>query len=599
MRKIENEQRSPDSRPESWPAELRRLCEDQRWWLLAAATFAALTVRIITLTSFSKSIYGTHLMPDEQVYDRFARAFFEGKTLPPIIGFSAQVPGYLFSLAYSLFGAGPSSTRTLNVALGTATCILLYFAGEAIKDRPTGLLSAAVGALYGPFILASVTAEKTAFGLFLIGLSTALGIRAIARPRTWSIALCAFGLALSSHVRGNALVLVIAAPIAFAFIWRRRREASPIGPKLLAYCVGLAVVLVPLARGGILGTTEQGFALYFSNTLDNPTPYYRPVRFAPSQPDLQGGGFALKASLDEGRTLSAAEARAYYVSKLREEWIADPGAALGKLFSKLSGSLNAYEHAHNHNLAFVSQFVRPLAFPWIGFSALFALALVGAVLHRREPAVQWLSAMAIAYWMTLVMFFSDIRLRAPLALLLVPLAAIGLQEIVRRRPSRSAILAFGLGIVLTHIPVPGAGDMTTANNLHALMLFESGDYDGAEKYYEAAHALPGLDADSALLGLSAIAARRGDLAAAQAFLAQLDDGHYKAAEKYVQLGNILVQEQKYADAARALQQAIEIDPGLLPVYPLLEMLDERLSAAPEAARARQQYDYANQFFVAP
>jgi tetratricopeptide (TPR) repeat protein len=417
-------------------------------------------------------------------------------------------------------------------------------------------------------------------------------VRCVARPRAVEVALFAVALGLGTHVRGNALILVMAAPIAFWWVWRGRDQARPLLPKLLAYGIGLALVLVPLSNEGM------GFNLYLANTLDNPTPYYRPARFAPAQPAYQAGGFVLKASLDVGRNLSVTEARDYYDSRLRADWARNLRAAAMKVLAKLAASVNVYEHAHNHNLAFVSRFVPPLAWPWIGFGLLFPLAMLGIVDRRGAPECQWLIVMAIAYWLTLVVFFTEIRLRAPLALLLMPLGAIGLRGVFRRRGRALAVVAlvFGCGFVVTHLPVPGAGDLTTAYNLHALMLFDSGDYQSAERYYRTSHGLAGLDSDSALLGLAAIAIKRSDLVRAHDLLLKMRDDHYKAGEKYEQLGDILVVQHRFDEAGRAFERALEINPGILRIYPVLEMLYAGLRSPDQVTETRKRYQYAASFF---
>lgn len=575
-----------------------RVLEQHPRLALGCVALVALAARLIAWSSFSASIYGSSLMPDEQIYDVYARAIQRGDSPPAIVGFTAHVPAYVFSLAYSVFGADPNSVRLLNVLLGAATCMCLYLAGATLENRTTGLITALLGALYGPFILASVTAHKTALELFLIGLTMALGVSATARPQALTVGLFAAALGLSVHVRGNALVFVVVAPAAFWWAWRRRDPFTPLLPMALAYGIGLAVVLVPLSSGGLFGATEHGFNLYLGNDLDNPTPYYRPARFASSQPTLQGGGFVLKASLEEGRTLSTAEARAYYGSKLRAAWAAHPREALGKAWTKLAASVNVYEHAHNHNLAFVSRFVRPLGWPWIGFGLLFPIAALGVLDGLRSRQRQWLVMMAIGYWLTLVVFFTDIRLRAPLALLLMPLGAVGLQTAVRRRGRALVTGTFvgACGLALTHLPVPGAGDLTTACNLHALMLFDAGNYAAAEEYYRASADLEGLDSESALLGLAAIAVKRDDLALARELLLKISDDHYKAAEKHAQLGGVLVRQHDFDQAAAAFERALEIDPSLLTTYPILEALYRKLGQSHRESDIRRRHQYATSFF---
>jgi tetratricopeptide (TPR) repeat protein len=580
---------------------LRELCEQRPWLLLGCVAAAALGIRCAVLASFERSVYGAHLMPDEQVFDFYARALLDGQPLPELVGFNLHVPAHVFAAVYSVFGADPGSVRGLNVVLGTATCVVLFFLGASVRDRTTGILCALITALYGPFILASVTAHKTALELFLVAVAALFGVRSVVGQRPLDLALFAVALALGTHVRANLLALVLAAPIAFWIVWRKDRragQASSLWPKLASYALGLALVLVPLSRGGILGATEHGFNLYLANTLDNPSPYYQPARFAPAQPSFQGGGFVLKASLDVGRRLSPAEAREHYDAQLSAEWRGDPRAAAIKLWTKLAASIHVYEHAHNHNLAFIARFVPLLALPWLAFGLVFPLAVLGAVRGGRQHTDRWLLLMAGVYWLTLVVFFTEIRLRAPLALLLIPLAAIGLQVLLARRGRALAVAAIVLAAAAatTHLPVPFAGDLTTAHNLHALIHFEAGDHARAEEHYRAASKLEGLDSQTALLGLASIAVKRGELERARELLAQVSDDHYKVAEKHALLGNVALRQDRFAEAARSFERALEINPGIVAIYPILELVYQRTKQPHLATDVRRRHDYATSFF---
>jgi tetratricopeptide (TPR) repeat protein len=269
-----------------------------------------------------------------------------------------------------------------------------------------------------------------------------------------------------------------------------------------------------------------------------------------------------------------------------------------KVLSKLAASVNAYEHAHNQNLAFVARFVPPLALPWLSFGPVFALAILGAVRALNIEGKLWLTLMAAAYWSTLVVFFSDIRLRAPLALMLAPLAVLGLSTALRSRgrEAMKAALLLVVALVVAHLPVPGAGDLTSAYNLHALILFEAGDYDASERYYRESRQLEGLDSETALLGLAAIALKRGDLEKTKRILADVRDGHYRAAEKYELLGATLLREGRLDDAASAFEKALEITPGLLQTYSILELIYAKQGLPLQAADLQRRFRYAQSFF---
>lgn len=577
---------------------LRGFCAQHPRSIPFIVTAVALAVRALALTSFSRTVYSSNLAPDEQVYDVAARMMMDGKSAPDVVGFDVSIPARLFYFAYALIAPEPSSVRIVNLVLGTLSCTALFFVGKAIRDDLTGLLSGLVAALYGPFVLASVTAHKTALTLLLISAAMLFGARSVARGRIADVALLGVALALSAHTRGNAVLLVAAAPIALWLTWKARFDTAEIAKNMGAYAVAVGVTLIPLSQGGVLGAPEHGFNLFMANTLDNPAPYFRPVRFAPSQPNLQGGGFTLKASLESGRRLSVDDAGDYYHDKLVEEWRARPRLALRKVLEKLGASINAYEHAHNQSLEFLSRFVWPLRLSWVGFGIVFPLALLGGVGKVRTAHENWLLLMAGAYWLTLVIFFSEVRLRAPLALLLIPIAAAGLVRLVERNDwswtSKLSLIA--LGAALTHIPNAYAGDLSSAYNLHALILFESGDLDGAEKYYRKSTTLAGIDSGSAYLGLAAVAAKRGELERSSRHLAKVPDGHYKASEKYAQLGALLVQTNELPAAAAAFERAIEINPGFLQSYPILRLIYLRLEQPVRAEDIEERAAYAKTFF---
>ena len=574
------------------------------WLAPVLVIIGALALRLGVLGSFEGSIYGEQLMPDEQVYAEWARRLHEERPPPRHIDDFAALPAHVFALAYGVLGAEDGSLRLLNVLLGSVACLCLYFVGAAIGGRRSGVLAGALGAIYGPFLLASVTAHKTALGLCLLGTAMVAATRALAlqgRPRLIAVGLFGALLGLGVHVRPNLVVLVWLAPGVGWWLWRRAgvAPAPESKPRLLAaYAVGLAVALVPLSRGGVLGASEHGFNLYLGNDLNNALPYFRPARFAPAEPSLQARGFVLAASLELGRPLSRDEARAHYAAALRQQWSERPGDAVAKVIGKIGASLHHHEAANNHSLPFVARFVPALAVPWPGFGVLLGLALVGLWRGRDRAGVVALGLLSTSYWLTLVVFFTDARLRAALALLLIPIAAHGLSQVLN---SRGRGLAIGVAVALAglgvaHLPVQGAGDLTSAHNLHALFLFEAGDLDGAERLYRAASELEGIDADSALLGLAAVADKRGDLERARELLLRIPDDHYKASDKHAQLAALQIKQRQLPAAAEELERSLSINPGNLRLYPLLTAVYGTLGDRARAEAVRARHQHARRFF---
>ena len=556
----------------------------------------SLALRWVVGREWSDSLYGSQLMPDEQVYDLCARALAAGEPVGPILGFATTIPATVFSVVYRLLGHDVLAVRSLNTVLGAATCFASFFIGRALGNARIGLVACTVSCFCGPLALASVTVHKTALGLLFTGAGVALGVGLITNP-TWLAAASSGGLlALAAHVRGNVLALLVVAPIAYWAVCRNTHPPRRLLTAAAAYVLGACLVLFPLAEDGPLGLPEPGFNLYFGNTLDNPTPYYVPARFAPAAPSMQAGGFVLKASIEEGRTLTTSEARAHYNHALLAQWRDDPRKALSKLVAKVSGSLNAWEPAHNHQPDVVSRHVRSLDLAFLGFGALFPFALLGAIRHRSSPQAHWLIALSIAYWATLMLFFTDVRLRAPLCLLLCPIAAAGLLSIRNLRDLARAAPILLVGLALTRIPTPGTDDLSTAENYHALFLLDTGELDQAWNHYLASRRAHGVDSESALLGLASVSTRDGDLDKALRLLKRFDESHYNASSRYEHLGATYVRQHAFTKAADAYERALAINPALLRVYPVLELVYRRISHPDRAADTKRRAEYAASFF---
>ncbi len=134
---------------------------------LVAILLLAALVRTGALLDWLESVYRDFLVFDESVYHLWAvRVAQGGDATFPVTDFAA-LPAYFMLAAYRLFSPQPLVVRILNLLLGVATCGGIYLIGRRLADDRTGLLAAAVAALYKPFIFYSVTLLKEALGLLL------------------------------------------------------------------------------------------------------------------------------------------------------------------------------------------------------------------------------------------------------------------------------------------------------------------------------------------------------------------------------------------------------------------------------------------------
>ena len=246
---------------------------------LVAILLLAVLVRTGALLDWLESAYRDFLVFDESVYHLWAvRVVQGGATTFPVTDF-ASLPAYLMLAAYQAFSPQPLVVRILNLLLGVATCGGIYLIGRRLADHRTGLLAAAVAALYKPFIFYSVTLLKETLGLLLFAGVLVLLLAGMDRPSLRTGLLLGAAAGLLINVRQNMVVILPLLPV--ILLWGgggmsglRTRLGAAGGVAL-----GLMLALAPFAlqqravTGGWGLTPVGGFNLYLGNNLDNPYPY--------------------------------------------------------------------------------------------------------------------------------------------------------------------------------------------------------------------------------------------------------------------------------------------------------------------------------------
>lgn len=135
-------------------------------------------------------------------------------------------PGYSLTLGglFSLVGTSYGAARALNVAAGTLTVLVTFAIGARVYGRSTGLVAAALLAVYPASVAwSTVIVSET---LFALPFSVAVLLLVMSgREADWRAALC-FGLVLgyATIIRPQAAVVWIAA-LVFWWVWYDRRAA--------------------------------------------------------------------------------------------------------------------------------------------------------------------------------------------------------------------------------------------------------------------------------------------------------------------------------------------------------------------------------------
>jgi 4-amino-4-deoxy-L-arabinose transferase-like glycosyltransferase len=441
---------------------------------------------------------------DAKSYDDWARRIAGGDWVGE--GVFYQAPGYPYFLAvvYGLVGGDPWRAHLAQMALGAASCVLVYLATSRLFDRTTGIVAGLGLALYPPAIFFDGLIQKAGLGLFVLCLLL-LGIaRFIERQSAARALACGAAVGWLALVRENALVFALVLPF---WMLAGFRECEPRHRLrwVAGLALGLVLVLVPvglrnLAVGGTfaLTTSQMGTNFYIGNH-EGATGSYLPLIPGRHTPRFEGSDARLLAERAEGRELSAGEVSQYWLGRSFEFVVEHPGEWVALMLRKALMTVNAFEIPDAEDIyvyAEQSWVLRGLLPLW-HLGVLMALAAGGAVLARSRGRDVWvLGLLAAAFWASVVLFYVFARYRFPLVPLLLPLAAFGAVEGVRRARAgdrsqlRAVLAAVAVAGLLANLPLFDREPFKLASYTNwAHVLLQEGQLPEAEHYLDKARAV--------------------------------------------------------------------------------------------------------------
>jgi 4-amino-4-deoxy-L-arabinose transferase-like glycosyltransferase len=565
-----------------------------QYLILSGLLLLALLVRALALLDLRGTIYFHALMPDEALYHNWAMRIASGTYRAVSVYEFSPLPAYLFALLYRLFSPDPLVVRVLNVALGVASCFLIFLIGKRMGGATVGLVACLVASLYKPFILYSVVPLKTALEVFLFALCIYLFLLVLDKPRSLAISFLGIASGLMVNVRPNFLILI---PLLLLASLPALHSSVHLAAKHgLLFLLGLSLAVAPfvvrnyrVARAFTVITSQAGFNLYLGNNPDNPDPYYRPVPFASSSACSQGTQFTIEASRRVQRKLIPQEASSYWAGEVIRTATADPTDFLAKLGRKALALFNQFEAADHYHVGFLSEFVRFLKLPFFGLWLVLPLGMAGvAVTLRESRRLLSLSLAVVLYGATLVAFFPNARYRLPLLVVLIPFAALGLIRVHSKylSGSRKILLHYVatalLFLAVEFLPIRGAGDLTPYYNLHALLLDAKGRGGEAVHFWRRSSEMQGAFSSYADLSLAGKCLERGDFESALAYARRVSDTSFAAPLKYELLGDTWAMKADWAGASSAYRRSLEINSGEILVRRKRVQVLKRID--PEAAR---------------
>jgi 4-amino-4-deoxy-L-arabinose transferase-like glycosyltransferase len=288
----------------------------RRKQLLALVLVMAVLIRTVVALYMGDQITVLPGVQDQVSYDALAQSLLDGrgysfteKWYPftpantPTAHWSFLYPVYLAGV-YAVSGYHPLVARLLQGVLGGALiCFLVYLIGSRVVNEDTGLVGAALAAVYGYFIYYNVALMTETFFIVLVLLILYLSIEVKENPTVIRWVGLGVSLGLAGLLRQTILLFV---PFLLFWLFLELRTR---GIRWWHFALPVVMVLVLITpwtlrnyrvyREFLLLNSNAGYALYASNNPNLGTDWRNSLVVVPVPEELNGQN---EAELDRALT---------------------------------------------------------------------------------------------------------------------------------------------------------------------------------------------------------------------------------------------------------------------------------------------------------
>jgi len=508
------------------------------------------------------------LLGDGQSYDEWARRLASGDWMGSDVFYQTPLYPYLLGVVFTIVGHSLGAVRILQALFGAVSCVCVAVAGRTFFDRRTGLIAAALIAIYPESIFFDGLIQKSSLDLLLMAGLLASLARFVSGRRWWTMAIA--GVVLGAFVlnRENAFVLI---PVLAVWLLLAFRPA-PIGNRLTwigALLAGVLLMTGPVAlrnysiSGELAVSTSQfGPNFYIGNHL-GASGTYKPLIAGQENANQERTDATVLAERAEGRKLSPGQVSQYWFRRT----MADIGAAPLKWASlmarKLLMTINTGEFVDSESLSEDAQFSWVLRVTRVfSFGVLLALAASGVWLTRarwRELAV--LYAIPLSLLTSIALFYVFSRYRYPVTPVLALFAGSAVAALFQRpfdpRAWTAPAAAFLIAGAISYLPLATPPTQTFYNL--AIRLSQMGRRAEAKPWLDRAIAVTPVD-PMARLSLGRLYLENGEAEAAIPDLQRAVAMAPELAEAHATLGHALGLIGRTAEALTELETTVRLTP---------------------------------------
>ena len=573
----------------------KRLSRDS--WAVAGIFFLALVVRLVYLYESSDNPTFTNPVVDGQTYDELARHLAGGGGLATKHFWQGWMYPLFLSGVYFLSGNSIIVAKVVQLVLGGATCVLVYFLGRKIFNRRVGLGGGIIVAVYGPLIFFEGELLATGWIAFWSVALVLLFMEAISKK---SLRLCfLLGLcgSLSVLTKATFLPFLLAGYIFLLYrFYGRGGGLRRAGGALLSGLAGFLLIGLPGAwlcyrYAGHFSLTPHGAGvnLYVGNNPDycetataRPGWEWEKITTIPVREGVRGDVW------EKGR---------YFKQKVLDYARSEPLKFIGGLASKTLRFFSSREIPRNVEIYLFgrwSQFIRFSVWKQWGFGfpfgVLLPLTVVGMVYCRRQLSAP-VALFLFLYSLAIILVFVAARYRVVIVPVMSVYASAGLGALVGmlrgRQWGRISLAVVIMGGAVLAASLPGAfceEEVDYEAELHYCLgfgKFEQGRTDEALVLFgEALRLRDDFPDVHNLQGI--IFEEEGNFDAALAEFHKTLSQSPGYADAYTNIGNICFRQDKYEEAIEWYEQALRLRPFDPEMYDDLGQAFHRVGGLVEA-----------------
>lgn len=403
---------------------------------LVIILLTALAVRVAYyLTSRSCPSFEPLLL-DPAYYHRWALRIVGGDWVGEGVFYGLPLYPYFLAAILAVSGLSLAAVKAAQIALGLGALYFVYRTGEKLGGRPTGLLAAALGAVYGPLFFYESLVIPEALGVTLYAAALYLLLAYLEKRTVASAARLGAVAGLATLTKAGILLFIVVLAV-WGLLRGKGRPGGAKAPAVLflAYWAVLLPVTAHNAYYGkdtVLLSSHSGFNFYVGNNPAAEGVFKAPPGVG-TNVESQARDARLIAESAVGRPLKPSEVSKYWSAQAWAYIRQNPLDAASLWLRKFALFHDAREISDVQDYAFERNFNSMLRLPWLDFGWIVPLVFVGGLYAVRSGGAAGRSAVlwVLGYTAAVCLYFVNARYRVPLLPAYLVLAAYGVTRLWR------------------------------------------------------------------------------------------------------------------------------------------------------------------------